>query len=399
MRFASGIDYRTGPKQVWHGFKAVIHGPAPLHIGPNTIRQADNIAEQFQAYSTPFLPLNTPAPTIILHDALDSPLNAPFSLSDLQEALKLASPRKKPGPDGLPYSVYHNLDETGLLVLLRIYKPWFFSSEIPSEVLIAYQVSIPKRSPGEFRPITLLNTILKLFELMLHKRLKSFVSPAIPPYQSGSQDHIGAQDQLANFVGDLRTAKRNGLHSTVLFLDIKKAVDRVDRNLLLTDLQTFGVRGLMLQGLNNCLNGKSLHVLHNGVLNSFDYSESYGVPQGSVLPPCFITSMPVMPCSIPILKLCHTPSQMIVLLSLALRTLGTATKQLLPHLLPSTNGLLPVASNSTSENFERYSVPANGNSGTLLYARSYPMELLSSLALLTRISGILLTLIFPYAPG
>ena len=80
--------------------------------------------------------------------------------------------------------------------------------------------------------------------------------------------------------------ERNYTLSAGLFLDLSKAFDTVNHSILLGKLEHYGIRGLALEWVKNCLCNRLQYVKFNGILSS--YKEILcGVPQGSVLGPLF----------------------------------------------------------------------------------------------------------------
>ena len=75
-----------------------------------------------------------------------------------------------------------------------------------------------------------------------------------------------------------------GMFSTGVFIDLKKAFDTVDHDILLDKLYRYGIRGIILDWFSSYLKGRS-QVTQIGEHVSPKELNPCGVPQGSVLGP------------------------------------------------------------------------------------------------------------------
>ena len=94
-----------------------------------------------------------------------------------------------------------------------------------------------------------------------------------------STDHA-----LLSLTETIRDALDNSNFACGIFIDLQKAFDTVDHQILLKKLEYYGVRGLANNWFRSYLTNRKQYVSVNG----FDSSEKlmkYGVPQGSVLGP------------------------------------------------------------------------------------------------------------------
>ena len=74
------------------------------------------------------------------------------------------------------------------------------------------------------------------------------------------------------------------MSTVAVFIDLKKAVDTIDQNILLNKLEHYGIRGLALSWIQSYLTQKTQYVYINDT-NSTCTNVTCGVPQGSILGP------------------------------------------------------------------------------------------------------------------
>lgn len=138
-----------------------------------------------------------------------------------------------------------------------------------------------------YRPISLLPSISKLLEKIIHKRIYKFLTDhnLISQRQYGFRPKLSTTDALCTFLSDTYS-ELNAKHSTVAtFLDLSKAFDTIKHSILYDKLQNYGIRGTPLDLIKSYLTNRTQYCqIGTETSNTIDLPP-FGVPQGSVLGP------------------------------------------------------------------------------------------------------------------
>ena len=137
-----------------------------------------------------------------------------------------------------------------------------------------------------YRPISLLPVLSKVFEYVVHGQLYNYLEDnnLLSHCQFGFRKHSCAQHAVTLFSDDLRRNMDKGQMTAAVFVDLPKAFDAVDYARLLFKLPIYGIRNKELNWFESYLYDRKHFVVFDGV--QFDTRSVYcGVPQGSVLGP------------------------------------------------------------------------------------------------------------------
>ena len=99
-----------------------------------------------------------------------------FTMEELQTALAKLRARKAPGPDGIRPELLLLLDSYGESQLLDLYNTCWSTRTIPSDwkeasVITFYKGKGEDSDVTNYRPISLLNTLYKVYASMIQNRL------------------------------------------------------------------------------------------------------------------------------------------------------------------------------------------------------------------------------------
>ena len=143
-----------------------------------------------------------------------------------------------------------------------------------------------KQNVNNYRPISTLPLLNKVFEKLLHARLYSFFESKeiLCKEQYGFRKNKSTSDAVTDILNNIYDAVNQKRYLGAVFLDLSKAFDTVSHDILLKKLEHYGIRGLALQLLASYLQNRKQYVTVDGH-KSQTKELTIGVPQGSVLGP------------------------------------------------------------------------------------------------------------------
>jgi hypothetical protein len=153
---------------------------------------------------------------------------------EVQEAIRGLKVSKAPGPNGIPNRALKHLPQRAVSFLVLLFNAILLTHHFPSVWKHARVISILKPGkdpalPSSYRPISLLDTIGKLFEKILLARILHEVSERglMRDEQFGFRPRHSTSMQLARLVERITRNFGEKRLTGAVFLDVAKAFDTV----------------------------------------------------------------------------------------------------------------------------------------------------------------------------
>lgn len=139
---------------------------------------------------------------------------------------------------------------------------------------------------GNYRPISILSAISKIFERIVFEQINQYLitNQILTQYQSGFRKGYSTYSSLLKTTNEWLVNMDKGLINGVVFLDLKKAFDTVDHEIMIKKLEFYGIRNTALRWFISYLSHRK-QVCKVGVSISESEQITTGVPQGSNLGP------------------------------------------------------------------------------------------------------------------
>ena len=219
-----------------------------------------------------------------------------FSFSETTPAhvyslLSKLSKSKATGPDNIPAKLLKECPDLICESLSLIFNQSFKTGVFPNDwknarVSPLYKNSGKRNDPSNYRPISVIPVVAKVFERIIYDQLYVHLTKynLLSKYQSGFRSLHSTVTALLEATDSWALNIDRGLINAVVFLDLKKAFDTVDHEILLSKLRSYGIRGQALRLFRSYLVDRT-QICQIDCSKSTPKFLNCGVPQGTILGP------------------------------------------------------------------------------------------------------------------
>ena len=218
------------------------------------------------------------------------PLNLPISKGEIEKVVFCAKRGKSVGPDKIPYEILKF--PCVINSLHALFNFCLDTGLIPPIWRKAIITPIPKdstkypRIPLNYRGITLLSTVSKLYSSVLNNRLLPYLenNGLLVDAQNGFRSDRSCQDHVFSACSVIRDRLSEKKSTFATFIDLQKAFNFVDRDELLYKLLIHRIDGKFYNSVKAMYTNTEASVKLNGSLSSW-FPCTSGVKQGDNLSP------------------------------------------------------------------------------------------------------------------
>ena len=230
-------------------------------------------------------------------DYLGPETNTRFVFANMTEELildatKSLKTKHSSGPDGISTYLLKEIIQIIARPLAYIFNLSFKTGYIPIEFKTARIKPIYKSGNkhefNNYRPISLLSTFSKLLEKIAASQMTKYLNKfnLLYKFQFGFRKKHSTILPMLHFLDKIFNDqnKSSPNFTLAIFIDLKKAFDTCNFDILLNKLKHYGFRGRSQMWFESYLKGRVQYTEYNGIKSDLRFLET-GVPQGSVLGP------------------------------------------------------------------------------------------------------------------
>ena len=229
------------------------------------------------------------------------------TIREVFKSLSKLKTSKSTGHDGIPNKLLKDASDIIAPSLVHIFNASImtriFSNDLKVAIILPIHKSGCKTQCNNYRPISVLFAVAKILESLISKQLETYLEEdgVITEHQAGFRRQHYTQTSLLNVTNQFYINMDNGCLNGALFLNLKKAFDCVDHDILLVKMYTYGIQDQAMKWFRSYLTGRvqickvkqttsSKRIIKCGVPHGFNLGPLLFLIYINHLPNCLSTS-------------------------------------------------------------------------------------------------------------
>ena len=245
------------------------------NIGPNLAKKIDNSSMRFESY---------------VKKCKNNQPEKPLSINELKDAFFSLNINKSPSFDDISFTVLKNCFDALHKPLLHVFNLYIIKGICPDDLKIARVTPIFKggddKKLGNYRPISVLPCFSKILERIMYNRLYNHLvkNKILYSKQFGFQKGYSTEHAIIHLIDQINNNFENNECTLGVFIDLSKAFDTVDHQILLKKLNLYGINGPNIHWFESYLTNRKQFLTFDNKNTPFA-NITCGGPQGSILGP------------------------------------------------------------------------------------------------------------------
>ena len=173
-------------------------------------------------------------------------------------------------------------------ILLEIINKSIINSDFEESMKLADITPVNKNNDvtnkSNYRPISGLPSLSKLFEKIIQSQISTYIEKFLSPYLCGYRKGYNVQHALIALIENWRISLDKGGYGGAILMDLSKAFDTLNHDLLIAKLYAYGFDKTSLKLIKSYLTNRWQRTKINNSYSSWT-EIIHGVPQGSILGP------------------------------------------------------------------------------------------------------------------
>lgn len=283
---------KTNPKYFWHHTLNARKDRTTAHSMSYKGKSSEDPKEIVEMFARNFASVYSSeklaSPQFSYSDGRISSLShVNIDKKDIVNVLSKLKPDSSSGPDDIPPIVLKNCANALSHPLHIIFNYSLSTGTYPNQWKTSYVIPISKggdKSKIEnYRPISKISTIPKIFDNIIYDKTFPIFTPLIITNQHGFTKKKSTTSNLLSFTHTVNSVLDQRLQFDCCATDYSKAFDKININILCAKLEAYGVSEPLLSWFYQCLSSRSQVVrLKNKLSNTYEHSQPFDVTSGCI---------------------------------------------------------------------------------------------------------------------